>query len=163
MTRRAKPSIIFLFSLSKFRISTYPNFNFPQESQSKCCTIISYHGLSSPASPTSSSVPCLFYSLAIPPFLFKFMPLINPFLRFRFCEYAFGRLLSPSPLVGDFFFFMCHNILSPALVNLLLFLLFLLLFLLQHISHTYSHSYTLSLLSPPLIPIVITTQTSLAR
>lgn len=149
MTRRAKPSIIFLFSLSKFRISTYPNFNFPQESQSKCCTIISYHGLSSPASPTSSSVPCLFYSLAIPPFLFKFMPLINPFLRFRFCEYAFGRLLSPSPLVGDFSFSCAITSFLPRLLTYFCSSFFSSFFSFN-ISHTHilTLTYSLSSLSP---------------
>ena len=114
-------------------------------------------------------IPHLFLSSL--PFLFASHPPV--FVQ----VYAFDQSLSSLPILWirlwaiiislpscrGFFFFMCHNILSPALVNLLLFLLFLLLFLLQHISHTYSHSYTLSLLSPPLIPIVITTQTSLAR
>lgn len=147
MTRRAKPSIIFLFSLSKFRISTYPNFNFPQESQSKCCTIISYHGLSSPASPTSSSVPCLFYSLAIPPFLFKLMPLINPFLRFRFCEYALGDYYLP-PLLSGIFSFSCA--ITSFLPRLLTYFCssFFSSFFSFNISHTHTHTHILSLFSP---------------
>ena len=116
-------------------------------------------------------IPHLFLSPL--PFLFASHPPV--FVQ----VYAFDQSLSSLPILWirlwaiiislpscrGFFFFMCHNILSPALVNLLLFLLFLLLFLLQHISHTHTHTHILSLfsLSPPLIPIVITTQTSLAR